>query len=234
MNFIGIDLGWKPKGGTALAVLNPKGRVTASTYKREEREIISYVESYSRRGCLVGIDAPLVVRNYRGRRRCEKQLQGMGIPSYPANRRWLLKAFRGVRGESLVAGLRKIGFELMDELTPGAETLGIMEVYPYATLRMLLNALPAYKKGSKAERSLGLNKLRRELARLHPPLMLPREFLNQDAESRLEELKKLADLLDAAVAAYTVYLYWLYGEERCVVLGDKEEGFILLPRKSLA
>lgn len=235
MNFIGVDLGWKPRGGTALIVLDPGGRVRAHAYKHREDEIVSYVEKHSPGGCLIGIDAPLVVRNLRGRRECEKQLQGLGIPSYPANRTWLCKAFGGVRGELLVSKLREIGFELRDELTPKAKIQGVMEVYPHGTLRMLLRDLPAYKKGGAARRLRGMEELRRELACLRPPLLLPGELLpGKDAEPVLRELKKAADFLDAAVAAYTVYLCWLYGRERCIVLGDKEEGFILLPRRSSA
>lgn len=231
MNFIGIDLGWKSKGSTALVALNARGEAVASAYEREEEEIISFVESYSLDGCIVGIDAPLVVRNYHGRRSCEKQLQALGIPSYPANRRWLLKAFGGVRGELLVSKLAEIGFELRDQLTPRAKTRGVMEVYPYATLKMLLDTLPVYKKGKKTARFLGLDKLKRTLTRLHPPLILSKFMPELTAKSGLNELKKTADFFDAAVAAYTVYLYWLQGETRCTVLGDREEGFILLPRK---
>lgn len=231
MNFIGIDLGWKSNGDTALIALNGGGEVVASAYGREDGEIISFVESYSRNGCLVGVDAPLVVRNYQGRRSCEKQLQALGFPSYPANRWWLSKAFGGVRGELLVSKLVEIGFELRDKLTPRAKTRGVMEVYPYATLKTLLDTLPSYKKGKKAERFLGLDKLQGSLARLHPPLLLP-EFLGKSkAKSGLGELKKIADFFDAAVAAYTVYLYWRYGDDRCTVLGNSEEGFILLPRR---
>jgi predicted RNase H-like nuclease len=231
MNFIGIDLGWKSNGDTALAALNARGEVVASAYGREEGEIISFVESYSREGCMVGVDAPLVVTNYMGRRSCEKQLQELGVPSYPANRWWLLKAFGGVRGELLVSKLADIGFKLRDQLTPRAKTRAVMEVYPYATLKMLLDTLPVYKKGRKAEWFLGLDKLQGSLARLHPPLILDDFMPKPNAKSGLKELKKIADFFDAAVAAYTVYLYWLYGEARCAVLGNTEEGFILLPRR---
>lgn len=233
MNFVGIDLGWKSKGDTASVALNHRGEAVASAYGREEEEIIAFVESYSLDGCLVGVDAPLVVRNYQGRRSCEKQLQAMGIPSYPANYSWLLKAFGGVRGELLVSKLAEIGFELRDQLTPRAKTRAVMEVYPYATLKTLLDTLPSYKKGKKAGRFLGLDKLRRALARLHPQLILDEFLPKPTSKSGLKELKKIADFYDAAVAAYTVYLNWRYGEARCTVLGNKEEGFILLPRRPL-
>lgn len=232
MNFIGIDLGWKREGSTALVALNGKGRIIASAYEREDEAILSFVEFYSHNGCLVGVDAPLVVKNSVGRRGCEKQLQRLGVPSYPANRGWLTKVFSGVRGELLVSKLAEIGIELRDQLAPRAITKAVMEVYPYATLKILLDTLPSYKKGKKAEKLRGIGKLRELLAGLHPPLVLP-ESLIKPNEIGLEELKKVEDFLDAAVAAYTVYLYWLHGTKRCMVMGDKTDGFILLPRKLL-
>lgn len=227
MKFVGIDLAWKRRGGTAVVVLDGGGRFVAHGYEKTDRAIASFVEQYCKEGCLIGIDAPLVVNNFAGRRGCEDKLQEMGIPAYPANRSWFLRAFGTVRGESLLAELEEKGMYLVDAIPSGRETRGVMEVYPYATLRMILPKIPSYKKGRKKERTAGVMGLLSMLQRCKPPLHIPLKLL------RLREtmqLKRASDFIDAAIAAYTVYICFR-DPEACLILGDKREGFVLLPKK---
>lgn len=58
MNFIGIDLAWKERGGTTIVVLDHKGEVISHGCEEENTAIASFVDRYSADGCLVGIDAP--------------------------------------------------------------------------------------------------------------------------------------------------------------------------------
>jgi len=201
MHFIGIDLAWKipPETQTAVGVLDEKLKVVDGAFLKTDEEIAAFVKKYPAR--IVGIDAPLTVKNKNGARECDRLLlKKYGIPAYPANRKWFKRAFGGVRGEKLVPKLGASG--------------AVMEVYPYATLKILLGEIPAYKKGRKKERVKGFSKL----------------GLNLNSKMKLKELTQLADLLDAAVAAYTVYLYWKYGDAGCEILGDTENGFILIPK----
>lgn len=222
MNFIGIDLAWKvePKSKTALVVVDESCSPMATNYVSTDEEIVEFIKRHCSSGCLVGIDAPLVVKNRHGRRECERLLQMYGIPSYPANRDWLTRAFGGVRGEILVRKLKKFGIELKARPQPKKFTKAVMEVYPYSTLKFLLKKIPEYKKEKKKERMKGISDLREALQKVQPQLIAA-ELAGE------RELKKAADLLDAAVAAYTVFLYWKHGEERCEVLGSEKEGFIL-------
>jgi predicted RNase H-like nuclease len=226
MNFIGVDLAWKKGGETAIAVLNSRGSFTSHGYEWRDADIASFVDGYTENGCLVGVDAPLVVPNDTGRRRCEDELQSMGIPSYPANRSWLQKAFGAVRGETLLAELQKRGIRLVDSLPVAPGFKGVMEVYPHSTLKTLLPEIPAYKKGPKAKRLREVMRLLSLLEGLDPPLQLPVELLRGETGS----LKSVADLIDAGVAAYTVYICYK-DPGRCLILGNKREGFVLLPRK---
>lgn len=228
MNFIGIDLAWKKDGETAIVVLNSKGKVIAHGWEDKDSEIASFAERYSEKGCLVGIDAPLVVNNAVGRRKCEDELQSRGMPAYPANRSWFIRAFGTIRGEALVAELEKRGIQLIGSLPMGGCIRGVMEVYPYATLKMILPSIPAYKKGRKSERCRGLVRLTSMLGNLSPPVHVPLEVLENET---MQSLKRASDFVDAAVAAYTVYLCFK-NPNRCLILGDKKEGFVLLPRKS--
>ncbi len=226
MNFIGVDLAWKIGGETAVVAMSSQGDVTAHGSEEGDEELAAFVERHAGDGCLVGVDAPLVVPNNAGRRRCEDELQSLGIPSYPANRSWLVKAFGAVRGEILVAELERRGIKLLDSL-PTSRIRGVMEVYPYATLRAVLREIPGYKKGPRAERRREIMRLAFMLEGLNPPLRLPPELLRGVT---LKDLKKASDFLDAGVAAYTVYICFKK-PGKCITLGNKKEGFVLLPRK---
>jgi len=222
MNFIGVDLAWKvePNLKTALVAVDEDCLPVATDYVYTDEEILEFVKRHCSNGCIIGIDAPLVVKNRRGRRECERLLQMYGIPSYPANRDWLTRAFGGVRGEILVRKLKKLGIELKARPLPKTFAKAVMEIYPYSALKFLLKKIPKYKNGKKKERANGISDLRRALQKVQPPLISGKLASEKD-------LKKAADLLDAAVAAYTVFLSWKHGEERCEVVGSEEEGFIL-------
>lgn len=100
-----------------------------------------------------------------------------------------------------------------------------MEIYPYSALKILLKKIPKYKKGNKNERTKGIAELRRVLKKIQPSLIID-ELANE------KELREQADLLDAAIAAYIVFLYWQRGEEKCEVIGNEKEGFILIVKPS--
>ncbi|MBI5253669.1 MAG: DUF429 domain-containing protein [Euryarchaeota archaeon] len=236
MKFIGIDLAWKvePKSKTALVAIDKSCSLIATDYVYTDKEILEFIKRHCSSGCLVGVDAPLVVRNKHGRRECERLLQKHGIPSYPANREWLTRAFGGVRGEILVRKLKKLGIELKARPQPKTFAKAVMEIYPYSALKFLLKKIPKYKKGKKKERVKGISDLREALQKVQPSLIAgeiasEKDLREQERESNAPAslLKKAADLLDAAVAAYTVFLYWKHGGERCEVIGSEEEGFIV-------
>jgi predicted RNase H-like nuclease len=42
-------------------------------------------------------------------------------------------------------------------------------------------------------------------------------------------LKNHEDLLDAIICAYTAYYYWYWGNRKCKIFGDKENGYIVTP-----
>jgi predicted RNase H-like nuclease len=45
--------------------------------------------------------------------------------------------------------------------------------------------------------------------------------------------KVLDDLLDGIFCAYLAHYFWYWGEERCWVVGDMNDGYVNLPRCSL-
>lgn len=212
--FIGVDLSWKalPKR-TAVVALDSNKRVIIAELITHDEELIAILKNFER--CVVAIDSPLIVKNKKGRRKCDALLQEKyGIPCYPANLSWFNKAFGGVRGEKIVKKLEKIGFKLSFYF-PKENKRIIIEVYPYASWKMLLKDVPKYKKGRKHEQKAAMKKLH-EALKAHG-ILLPKEEENHD-------------ILDATIAAYTAYYFYNF-PEKCDVLGDLEEGFIVVPIK---
>ena len=241
MNFIGIDLSWKvyPEKPyrTAAVVLNESCVVKADALLTTNEDIIQFMKRYRDDGCIIGIDAPLIVPSKVKQRKCERMLLKCKIAVFPGNRRWFFRAFGGVRGEILVEELKKLDIPLRDFLKPKEKTYAVLEVYPYSAWKVLFEeeAVPKYKNRRRKDKIQGLIKLRRKLlgSNLKPELKFDKKIEHRfDVDiSGLSSkaLDKQGDLLDALMAAYTIYIYWCFGEERSVVLGDLEEGFILTP-----
>jgi predicted RNase H-like nuclease len=239
MNFIGIDLSWKVSPEipfrTAAVVLNEKCVVIADALLTTNGDIVQFVNRYKDEGCIVGIDAPLIVPPKLKQRKCERMLLSCKIAVFPGNRKWFFRAFGGVRGEILVDELKRLNIPLSDFLKPKENTNALLEVYPYSAWKVLFGseAVPKYKNRKRKEKIKGLNILRKKLldSNLDPKLKLDEKiehgFDVDISELSNKALDQLGDLLDALIAAYTLHIYWLFGEEKCVVLGDMKEGFIL-------
>jgi predicted nuclease with RNAse H fold len=87
----------------------------------------------------------------------------------------------------------------------------VVEVYPYATKRLLFAPLPAAKQTAAGRAAL-------VRALQGAGLMLPcRELSHHE--------------LDAIVAAYTVYLFAVGRAEE---VGDEEEGYIIVPKADVS
>ncbi len=213
MKAIGIDLSWKYKDGrTCLAVYSP-GRFE-HFYLSSDDKIVEMVLSF---GNPVGIDAPLIVKNTRGRRLVEKLLHEIGMIAYPANRTLFLEKYGCIRGEILVKKLECEGYELSTK----PKNNGIYEVYPCASIKSLLglNRLPRYKLGAVSSRREEVRKLARSLE----------DIAGVGLEDHLPpEIDRACDFVDACFASYTV---WLHMNGMCNVLGNLEEGYVLVPQK---
>lgn len=238
MNFIGIDLSWKVSPvkalRTAAVVLNEKCVVIANALLSTDEDIVEFIKTYINKGCIVGIDAPLVVPPIQKQRKCERMLLECGIGVFPGKREWFYKAFGGVRGEILVKKLKSLGIPLRDSLKPQEQKNALFEVYPYSAWKVLFKKekVPKYKNTTRKRKVEGLSKLRRKLldSSLSPRIKLERK-LEYPLDVNISNLSskamdQLGDLLDALMAAYTVLIFWHY-KERCVILGDLKEGFIL-------
>ena len=203
---VGIDLAGLERNETGVAVLRD-GRLALLTAASTDVEILALAGLAGPDGT-VAINAPLtwpsgrccLDDNCRCRfdpgtrsRQLERDLRRMGVPILATA---LIKVLAR-RGHRIADALRLAGLELL-------------EVYPYATLRLL--GLPTA--GKRTE--LGRRRIHAELRRLVPGLDHPGASEHQ---------------LDAVVCALTAQL-WREGRAR--VVGLAEEGQMVIPDVAIA
>jgi predicted nuclease with RNAse H fold len=198
---VGIDLAGVEYRETGVAILRG-GQLELLTSAADDAEIIAFARTAGRWGT-VAINAPLTrplgrccldddcrCRTDPGTRsrQLERELAHMGIPTLATA---LLKVLAR-RGARIAAALSELGFQPL-------------EVYPFATLRLL--GLPWQAKKTPA----GRRRIHRALKPLVPGLNHPRASEHQ---------------LDSIVCALTALL-WRQGRTRTV--GLPEEGLMVIP-----
>ena len=198
---MGIDLAGVSHRETGVAILRG-GRLDYLTSAGKDDEILSLASQAGRWGT-VAINAPLTrpmgrccldddcpCRTDPGTRsrQLERELARMGIPTLATA---LIKVLAR-HGERIAIALREMGHEPL-------------EVYPYASLRLL--GLPSRGKKTPAGRA----RIHRALKPLVPGLNHPRASEHQ---------------LDSVVCAFTAIL-WRRGRTRSV--GLPEEGLMTIP-----
>lgn len=198
---VGIDLAGVEYRETGVAILRG-GRLELLTKAGDDAEILSLARLAGRWGT-VAINAPLTrplgrccldddcrCRTDPGTRsrQLERELAHMGIPTLATA---LIKVLAR-RGERIASALAELGYQPL-------------EVYPFATLRLL--GLPS--RGKKTPD--GRRRIHRALKPLVPGLNHPRASEHQ---------------LDSVVCALTALL-WRQGRTRTV--GRPEEGLMVIP-----
>jgi predicted nuclease with RNAse H fold len=202
---VGIDLAGVPYRETGIAILRA-GRLELLTTAGDDAEVLGFARAAGRWGT-VAVNAPLTrplgrcclddacrcrVDPGTRSRQLERDLARMGVPTLATA---LIKVLAR-RGAQVATALRAMGHEPL-------------EVYPFATLRLL--GLPA--SGKKTE--VGRRRIHRALKPLVPGLRHPRATEHQ---------------LDAVVCALTALL-WREGRTRTV--GLPEEGLMTIPDGTL-
>lgn len=204
--FAGIDPTCSTKKASAYALLTEHLRVVRLESLWSDSDIIAAIERD--RPVLTAIDAPLTLPLHlhcldtdcpcgdplapKGRR-CERDLASQNIGCFFTTKK------------SIIAGMVRRGLNLKKELA--ARNCAVIEVYPYATKRVLWGRNIPKKTTVK-----GRDFLRNHLS----PLVsgLGNETLSHDS-------------YDAVLAAYTAYLHRCGATE---LVGDSREGKIIIPR----
>ncbi len=243
MYFVGIDLAWSPRNlsGICISRGGEKATVLYTKLLRTDSEIVDYICSVIKDGCIVAIDAPLVVPNKKGRRIADelitKFFREYEAGAHPTNRERLEK-FGGLRGETLVSLFEERGFSHEPYFEPRSSVKTVIEVFPHPAQVVIFNLSKTLKYKFKKGRSIELVlseferyvELMRTLENKTPSLLIPEELLDRDVRSmKRTELKKYEDVLDAVFCSYIAQYYWYWGLEKNHVFGDKESGYIITP-----
>ena len=242
VRYIGVDLAWKMRPTpterrSAVAALDETARLIYYKECTTDAEIVDSVDKLASVGCVIGIDAPLIVPDgTKGRRECEGMLMEMEIHIYPTDPKRFEEWYGGCRGVVLVELLKQgdRGYQMVDHL-PATTNKAVVETYPTGAWKRLFGEVPKFKGVPSILKRDALFMLKEMLKSRLPPGYPAVKLEELDlARKDMESLTPLGldiygDALDAVMSAYTVLL-WARDPSKCEVVGDLERGFVLLPR----
>lgn len=228
--FVGIDLAWKAKALTGLAVVDESGRLLASRTAITDDEIVDWVKEH-RDVVVVAVDAPIVVPNETGQRVGETEVARAfgryGASPYSSSRANPL--FVPPRAAVLA---ERMGWTTDPSSQGSASAPVCIEVYPHPAMVGLWE-LPQrilYKKGPA--RAAGFAELMRHLEGVaelrlddYPRWPQMKEVV---ATPQPGDLTRLEDELDAILCAHLAWL-WHFRPQNLRVYGSWEEGYIVAP-----
>jgi predicted RNase H-like nuclease len=222
------------------------GAVVASAALVTDDEIVAWIREHGPDADVVGFDAPLVVTNPSGRRRCEelvsRAFRAQGAGTYPSNRS--MAAFADGGRAAALAGRMGLALDPAEAERRGRGLA--VEVYPHSALVALFR-LPT-RLAYKAGRGRGVDLRRAEMGRLieliealadrEPGMRAgagPRWSQLRSAvggAARHVDLERVEDELDAHVCAYVARCLATDrrdGGGRVRVLGDWASGAVVTP-----
>ncbi len=245
MKFIGVDLGWS-SGASGLCCLEWRsGKLTLLDLQRVMAiaDILAWIDGWIApdQPGMVAVDAPTLIPNATGMRLCDrlahKHFGKYHAGCYPAN----LGSTFAQRTLAFGLSLEERGFHHAPMIQPQQPGRFQIEAFPHPAIVHLfgLPRILKYKKGTLAERRPELARLRHyihESLPLHdPPLDVSLSAIAiPEIPLKGAELKAVEDQLDSLICAYIAAHWWHWGTERNLVLGDRAEGYIVVPTPGMA
>jgi predicted RNase H-like nuclease len=243
--------------GSTLVLLDPDGRISAVRHATTLAAVAGEIsELAAGEPFLVGVDLPVVVPERSARTRPVESLvrRKLGYRLPPGGRAALTAGRGGVAGEALLAALSATGLPCLPYPDRDRRVSGVAEIAPGLALKVLLwegsAAARAAAAGDPAERfrSYAAPDLRAGASRSKSSWTVRAAALDLitrvldgagglDLRPVLEALGTVTDeaaleravrLLDASVLASVARRY-LEAPETCLFLGDREEGYTILP-----
>ena len=251
MRILGVDLAWGDRNpdGAALIEMASDGVPMLSEVAELSGDdvLLDWIRRRVRDGpAVVAIDGPIVCPNPAGARPVDRETHRLfgwaHAGCYPAN------SARCPRPLRVGRCLEALGFRADDRLEAPRQTAETaagplrrqIEVFPHPAMIALfrLPRILKYKKGPAAIRRVELARfqslLQTELPRLEPPIMFGdsiRDLFRSDPACLAGSARKRReDLLDAIVCAVVGWHHWVNGGQESQVVGDRETGFIVVPR----
>lgn len=235
MRFLGVDLGWTSQpSGVAALVWDGRALQLSALSRIESPDAVAHwvLSQLSNGPGMVAIDAPTIIRNQTGMRPCEREIHHhlgrFHAGCYPSN----LSSPFAARTLAFSAALLSAGIHHASCIEPHRPGRYQIEVFPHAaSIHLLgLSRILKYKKGRIGERRVALAEFQRLLLSklpAHEPAL--RELALPAVPRGGSALKAHEDQLDALLCAYIGAWWWYWGTPRTLVLGDEENGFIVVP-----
>lgn len=232
--FLGVDLGWfgKPTGVASITWDGSNLRLKQAMRIEDPAALPAWMESEAGTGsAVVGVDAPLVIRNPKGIRPCEVELnrefRRFHAGCHPANLGRPFAPYVTAFSHCLASA----GFQHGAEIQARKRARVQIEVHPHAASINLfsLDRIVKYKRGRREDRARELNRLRglllNRLPKLNPPLSLRLPLV-----PKAGPLKPVEDQIDAVLCAYIAAYWWFWARERNTVYGYMDSGYIVVPK----
>ncbi len=242
VKFIGVDLGWRTGESGLCSLLWRENRLTLQAVTRQLslEDIFGWIDQQlePQGAGLVAVDAPTLIPNATGTRLPDRlthrHFGRYHAGCYPAN---LGRPF-AERTLEVGLALETRGFDHAPTIEPQRLGRYQIEVFPHPAMVHLfqLARILKYKKGKLADKKQELAKLQgyisSVLAHLTPCLDLTGLddiLLASPQDLKGTDLKALEDQLDSLICAYVGAYWWYWGSEKNWVLGDRQEGYIVVP-----
>ncbi|GAB4468921.1 MAG: DUF429 domain-containing protein [Elainellaceae cyanobacterium] len=239
MKFLGIDFGWtsQPSGLCCLGLAGDSLLLKDLTRLADIPDLLAWIDAHVAPDEPAGIavDAPTLIPNATGMRLpdrlAHKHFGRYHAGCYPAN----LGLPFAQRTVQLGLSLEARGFVHAPTIQPQVPTRFQIESFPHPAMVHLfgLSRILKYKKGTVAERRAELIKLRHYIITVLPILTPALHFQPDQAlpeiPTRGVDLKAVEDMLDSIMCAYIAAHWWYWGEARNWVLGDRAQGYIVVP-----
>jgi predicted RNase H-like nuclease len=229
--FVGIDLAWGVRAKTGIAVVDDAGRLVQSGAVRTDDEIVDWLRAFAGEVVVAAVDAPLIVPNETGQRRCETAISRAfwryKIGAHSSNRG--RAHFDPPRAETLAD---RLGWTVDPAHHGSAGVPVCIEVYPHPAMVGLFGLAERIMYKSGRSRAEGFAQLVRHFASI-PELRLsdsPRwaELSDVVADPRPGDLTRIEDELDAILCAHLAWL-WHHRPEILQVYGSLKDGYIVAP-----
>ena len=240
MRVIGVDLAWGSRNDSGVCAVED-GRVLDSACLRSDDDIEGWVRARKADDMLVAFDAPLIVKNRRGRRACESVLASAFAAEhagpFPANLTLLAGDVRAYRLA------RRLKLSVVPSALHRRPLRAAIEVYPHPALVVLLDRTERLAYKAKSGRALGVRHAAmcelvhglERFKRTDPPLDVttsprwPSLVATCHARPSGVALKRLEDELDAYVCAYVGCYHLAWAGRRSLTIGDGTHGYIVIP-----
>lgn len=236
--YLGLDLAWAPRQSSGGAVMeadeNGVLRLKSSVSLRAHEDILSWLaRNRGRSGCIIAVNAPIIVENTSGQRPCDVALHEHFARNFVDEHH--VNITNASHPRTIGRALQRMGFDV----DPQADADRVVETYNQATQVLLfdLDRPIRLKTGPVGARKDAVARFRELLVEklddATPPLeMSPAldELVNADLpSSNGSRVGALEEQLQATLCAYTAAYLDMRGPGACAFLGDLNEGYVLLP-----